>query len=146
MPSEEDLTRAYLATTYSAWDGEGRRADLRIGVRSVLVAEWLSKASAQTALFISGYNPASRLATEIENRRGDAELARRLVDVADVVFAGSGRGDEGAWPAEPSWLAIGVDFAQSGRLAEAFGQRAIVFIGTDAVPRLCLGFLEGAQA
>ena len=51
---------------------------------------------------------------------------------------GAGADPTGAWPAEKSFLALGVGEEAARNLGNCFHQDAVVWVGPDAVPRLLL--------
>ena len=54
------------------------------------------------------------------------------------LIEGIGIDPSGEWPAEKSFLALGLDLETSRALGREFGQNAIVWAGADAIPRLIL--------
>ncbi len=73
--------------------------------------------------------------------RACAALRDRLdsyVARPDQIIEGMGIDPSGKWPAEKSFLALGLDLETSRALGREFGQNAIVWAGADAIPRLIL--------
>ncbi|SHL69343.1 Protein of unknown function [Nitrosospira sp. Nsp11] len=62
---------------------------------------------------------------------------RSLVGPSRII-EGEGFDPCGKWPAEKSFLALGLDLKESSALGKEFGQNAIVWAGADAIPRLIL--------
>ncbi len=89
---------------------------------------------------ITAWNPRSeRPADEAQNREAHARLERALRAAGARVFSGEGRGDDGTWPAEPTWTAVGLSREEALRLGRDFGQHAIVVghVGGPARIVLC---------
>ena len=75
------------------------------------------------------------------NRAGNANLASRLRQLArheERIIEGTGFDPRGTWPEERSFLVLGLDLEASRALGREFKQNAIVWSGSDAIPRLIL--------
>ena len=59
-------------------------------------------------------------------------------------YHGEGKGDDGAWPAEPSLLILGVGEDEAAALARRFGQAAFVYGDRGAAARLVWTDIEPA--
>lgn len=133
MPAPLDEADARLLAAYrsTTWTVEGSPLRIRIGRPA---AGPLSLPCA----IVTAYNPRSELATAAENAAADRRLRLRL-ERAGTPFA---RTLARARPAaasewdEPGYLACGVTLPDAAELARSFGQNAIVWIGSDAVPTL----------
>jgi len=62
----------------------------------------------QTATFITAWTPHSHARSKRENIEANRRLQADLLKSAVTVFDGYGQGDDGKWPAEPSFLAVGI--------------------------------------
>ncbi len=133
----EALIEAYRATRFMVFDQEQPFA-LRIGERSERLASLMARHQAEHATFITAENPASMPTSAEENVARQAALKRELDALGAVVIAGSGQGADPAWPAEASWLAVGITREAACLLGAAYGQNAIVCISHTAVPELVL--------
>jgi hypothetical protein len=86
--------------------------------------------------FLTAYNPGSRPQSDERNR---AAQDRMEVEVARGGFAlrrGMGRNPSDAWPGEPSVLALGIPRDEAERIGRRYGQNAILWSSTAAVPQL----------
>lgn len=74
------------------------------------------------------------------NQEASAHLFGRLHSLMGPgrIIEGEGLDSSGKWPAEKSFLALGLDLETSSALGREFGQNAIVWAGVDAIPRLIL--------
>jgi hypothetical protein len=125
-PKRTELDAAYRATRYLV-DGPNGRFAVRVG-RASPEADALAEAHGATAwAYITAYNPGSVRASEEENRARQRELDEAVRVMALAVFRGEGKGDDDAWPAEPSLLVLGIAEAEALTLARRFGQAAVVF-------------------
>ena len=80
-------------------------------------------------LFITAWNPFSRLTTDEENALRNAALERRLDQLGYGYVHGAGVPDDGDWKPEESFLVFGVSQESAIELCDEFEQRAVV-IGT----------------
>jgi len=128
--------RAYLETDYLVDAPEP--FVLRVGVASAPLASLYRQHCADCCAFISACNPYSRLIGNEENAERQAELAQELVQRGLTFFDGIGRHPAGGWPAETSFLVLGLSFDDSKKLGEKYQQNAIIWCGPDAVPELVL--------
>jgi hypothetical protein len=134
---EEDLVRAYRNTRYCVFDPNGS-FELFIDRPSANLGELLKRGNWQSALFITAANPYSELLCEADNAVRHDELRDALHECAPSVIEGEGRGVDGNWPAERSFLALDVTHQKAIELGEAFQQNAVVWSADDTIPRLLL--------
>lgn len=130
---------AYQSTDYSV-DGPRGSFILRIGVASRELLELYAHTGRDSALFITAFNPEGALRDNALNEAAHDALATELGARSDLVFVGEGRGagEHAGWPAEKSFLALGVDCDDSAILGRQVRQDAVVWAGCDGVPRLIL--------
>lgn len=72
------------------------------------------------------------------NAAAHARLGAELAAAGYRVVEGAGEDPDGRWPAEPSYLVLGMDLEAARELGRRYGQNAIVWAGADAVPELLL--------
>jgi hypothetical protein len=99
---------------------------IRVGARSADADALLAAAGADAWAFLTAANPRSVLLVAADNAARMARLARLLRDRGLAHYAGTGVGDDTAWPAEPSLLVVDLAEAEALALARAFDQLAIV--------------------
>lgn len=131
------LVAAYSATNYRVISADSPFA-LRIGLRSDELARLFVLTGQQGATFITAENPFSQAVSAEENAANQARLQRDLTKLGATVLEGAGEGQYPEWPAEASFLAIGLSRAQACDLGRKYRQNAIVWIDADAVPELVL--------
>lgn len=131
------LITAYTTTPYHVFGSYGSFT-LRIGHRSPVLARLFQTTSQYEAVFITAENPFSQTATDAENMERLEDLRRELSALSQSVFEGEGQGLDPAWPAEKSYLALGIPPHVARALGERYQQNAIVWVGEDAIPRLIL--------
>ncbi len=133
----QELLAAYLATEY--WVGATPDPFcLYIGQHSAPLAELLDDSGCSCATFITSHNPFSESRTVDANAEAHERLRQALDSQSKVLIEGVGRDAARLWPAEKSFLAIGVSLEKAKQLGRRFAQNAIVWVGSDAVPRLVL--------
>lgn len=117
---------AFLATTYRVDPPDGRHADLRVGQGHPQLDQWLERHGVRHWTFLTACNPMSQLVDPAQNQERMAELRAALAAEGWIFWPGAGIGDDGAWPAEPSVLILGMAEAAGRAWARRFQQLAIV--------------------
>ena len=102
------------------------------------LASLITESGRRCAVFISAYNPGSRIQSSESNRVAHDRLHNDLRSHADQIIEGVSSDPSGVWPSEMGFLAVGVDLATAQRLGDQYGQNAILWVDEDAVPRLIL--------
>lgn len=139
MPStlSEELVGKYLAAQYQAWI-DTSVVTLQIGCQSAPLAALLQATGNRSAVYVTACNPASEIATSQENQSAMARLYERLACYSNHIYRGTGIDPSGKWPAEESLLALGIDLSIAKKIGDEFGQNAIVWIDSAAIPHLVL--------
>jgi hypothetical protein len=132
-----ELIAAYEATRYVV-DAPGEPFTLIIGESTPRLREFYRSYDAETAAFLTAWNPFSEQASESDNRAWQAELERRAEALASVQIKSCGVGPSGDWEPEDSTLIIGISLADATTLGRSFRQNAFVWCGEDTVPELIL--------
>lgn len=136
----DDLIAAYQSAYYRA--GWGHHAiTLRIDQYSEPLAQLLAETGHRCAAFITACNPFGAQEDFETNTKACAYLRKRLdsyVAAPTQIIEGEGIDPSGAWPAEKSFLVLGLDIETAEALGREFGQNAVVWSGADAIPRLIL--------
>jgi hypothetical protein len=130
------LLAAYRETEYRVHGRGG--FTLQIGQRCTGLASLHAEFGVASSAYVTAFNPFSLELTSTENTRRHEELR-------DVVFAmglrfheGIGQHPSNGWPGEDSLLILGGALEQMRALGAQFGQNAIVWAASDAVPQLLL--------
>src|SRR5262249_11528972 len=120
-----DLNAAYEATQY--WiDEVAMPFYVYCGQRCTRIDGLLDAHGVTEWAFVTAANPGSRRLSDEENARRNEALRERLRGRAVKLDAGRGVGTVGDWPAEPSFLALGLGEAEARAVAAEFGQNAIL--------------------
>lgn len=131
------LLEAYGATHYRVSDGR-HDFTLQIGKYSQELADLFEQTNSASAVFITADNPFSEVASDLNNAARNRVLLDRLKQLAVAVYAGAGQDAAGNWPAETSYLALGISRFQASALGMEFRQNAVVWIDQDAIAELVL--------
>ncbi|NDU90029.1 MAG: DUF3293 domain-containing protein [Ferrovum sp.] len=133
-----ELLRIYRASDYRVTDEEGREFVMHVDEPSSMLGALMARHGAQGAVFVSAYNPASEPRTEAENQAAQARLKQEIVAQGYRIFAGVGEDPDGGCPGEPCFLVLDWPREKVLALGQVYGQNALLWAGTDAVPRLIL--------
>lgn len=133
----DELVAAYRATEYQVLSSTHPFV-LRIGQQSENLVHLFAQTGKTGATFITAENPFSQTTTMQENAANQARLRQDLTAAKAIIFEGYGQGKDPAWPAEASYLAIGISREQACELGRKYLQNAIVWIDADGVPELVL--------
>ena len=143
MPQTEipdDLICAYRSAYYRAGAGHGA-ITLHVDQYSEPLARLLAVSGYRCAAFITACNPFGAAESDEVNTKACLDLRKSLDRyVADQrqIVEGEGIDPSGAWPAEKSFLVLGLDLETAKVLGKEFGQNAVVWTGAEAIPRLVL--------
>jgi hypothetical protein len=92
---------------------------------------------ADSAVMLTAWNPGALPRSAAANRRAQAQLERALRGLWPLALRrGSNLDLDERWPAEPAFWALGLSRGLAADLGRRFGQRAILYSGPAARPRL----------
>ena len=123
---KNDLWRAYEQTHFYVRECTPELC-IRIGSHHDQLDQMLREHQCDVWSYITASNPASELLSDDENRSRNRELAAHLKSQDLVFYRGEGVGSDPAWPAETSFLILGIDRDAAMHLGRHFGQNAIVY-------------------
>ena len=129
--------RAYSQTHYLVTE-PGRECVLCVGEHDETLLQLQMDHGVNCSAFITACNPYSQTLTNEANRQRQAELASVLDAMGLTGYVGVGRHPDGNWPAEPSFLVLGIDLAGAQALGRRFDQNAVIWCGADAIPQLVM--------
>ncbi len=132
----QSLVSAYRATRYRVFTSPD--FELAVGQPSSALADLYRTHAANSAAFLTAWNPEGNLQNEAANREAFKQLQERVAPHAVRVIAGFGEDPAGAWAGEESLLALGLSREAACDIGAEFRQNAIVWAGADAVPELIL--------
>lgn len=129
-----DLISAYQRACYRI----AERFDVRIDDYSPDLDCWQQQQSVETSALITAYNPKSQRGSHADNRVATRQLEQWIVETRWPYCPAINLDPQDQWPPEPGFLIGGLDQSQAESLARTFGQNALVWTRSDAVPRLLL--------
>ena len=127
---------AFLAADYVVIDA-GREVVVRIGQTSGEVDALLIRHGAGHGVFITGWNPRSRVQSPEANAAANDRLALALARRGAATLPHVGRARESDW-AEEGFFALDLDPAEAQAIAAAFGQFGVVVAASGAPADLLL--------
>lgn len=133
----EDKVRAYIATDYYVRSDE-KEFVLKIGLISLDIKDVYAIKKQNCALFITAFNPYGEQQDDEANFAAHQRLGAQLRSLTSHVYEGQGADPHGNWPAELSYLALGINRETAEMLGQQAHQDAVVWIGPDALPELLL--------
>lgn len=132
-----DLIASYCDTHYQIGTGFDS-ISLRIDQYSESLAKLLIVSERPYAAIIGAYNPYSQQLSDEENSAAHESLRDYLNRHSYTMIESSNIDPTDMWPAEKSFFVSGLDLNTARSLGQQFNQNAIVWIGSDAIPRLIL--------
>ena len=111
---------------------------LRIWKKSPELAALFKKLDVESAMYITAYNPKGKPTDRNLNIRAHKKLKAEIENLKAPLFDGVGGDPSGNWKAEPSFLVLGVTLESAREFAEKYGQDAVVWADSDAIPLLIL--------
>lgn len=132
----KELLEAYKNTIYRVYLEDNNFIDLFIDKLNLDIINILNEYNAENAMFITAYNPYSKLLTKEENELRQNKLIEEIKDLDLKYFYGEGIGLDTSWEPEKSILVLNVDKDNINYLIEKFEQNAIVFVDKIGVPIL----------
>ena len=129
-----DLIMAYKTTDFRVL--EPREFTLRVGQHSTELHELYAELGVTCAGYLTAWNPFSKEASE--NEYAQRQLLRQLSLEGFPALNALGIDPSGDWPGEESVFVPGLSLERAKLLGSEFGQNAIVWAGSDAVPQLVL--------
>ena len=139
LPSEipDELIQAYRAAHYRVLLPKTPFV-LKVDTHSPELASLLKGSGLSSAAFITACNPFGRRAAENFNAKAQSSLKYDLLKEDCRLWDGIGEDPQGLWPAEPSFLALGIGLESAKFLGERYAQNALLYCGPEALPKLIL--------
>ncbi len=138
--SESQIPRAtiqaYLETHYQVHGFSPTL--LKIGEGNATLAAIHRSNGVEASAFVTACNPFSEPLDDAANAERQKILAVELTQRGLTFIEGVGQHPSNDWAGEASFLVLGVSVEEAKELGARFGQNAIVWAGSDAVPKLVL--------
>ena len=132
---DEATQQAYLETHYRVI---APALVLRIGEPCPELVQFHQERNVTCSTFITADNPLGVQLSESQNSGRRRTLLAELDKRKLAWVHGAGQHPNGQWPAEHSVLVLGLGLDGARSLAERMEQNAVVWMDTDAVPRLLM--------
>jgi hypothetical protein len=129
------LRQAFENTRYRVRSPAGTFV-LTVGRRSPALALWPRALGPVGSVLVTAWNPAGRRRSLAANCAAERRLQQRLRAWGVRFWPAVAQDPTGLWPDERGVLVFGVTQALAADLGRALGQRAVLFVGADVVPRL----------
>jgi hypothetical protein len=133
---DSDTIRAYCETEYRVLYSPP--FILRVGQHSADLQRLHDHYKANSSAFITACNPRSEIFQDEINVERQSELTRQLTQSGYPFLQGFGQHPTNQWPAESSWLVLGITLEEASKIAKSYQQNAILFCANDAIPQLIL--------
>ncbi|MGM0430706.1 MAG: DUF3293 domain-containing protein [Pseudomonadota bacterium] len=125
---DKELLNNYKNTDYCFMVGT-ETITLTIGQKNYDFDRLCERLNCNTGAFITAYNPHSQRLPEDENRRRNMQLESHLKQMSEVYdFYGEGQDRDKQWPAEASFMVLGLSQETAIDLAREYQQNALVWI------------------
>jgi len=111
---------------------------LHIGRASPELARCFKRHRANSAMYITAWNPWGEPTPVVENHAAQQKLLAEIKSRGLRHLDGEGCDPTGLWPCEPSLLVFGISLEAAKKLATQFRQNGFVYAAGDATPRLVL--------
>lgn len=132
----KDLLEAYKNTTYRVYIDSHKCIDLFIDKVNLDIISLLNKYNSNNAIFITAYNPYSKLLNKEENELRQNELIEEIKQLDLKYFYGDGIGFDLSWEPEKSILVLNVEKEKIDYLLNKYQQNAIVIVDKSGLPIL----------
>ena len=109
---------------------------IKIGQKSKPLQDYCFKNNYQSAVFVTGYNPFSKIATDKLNLLAHNKLKLMLNNMDIELILCTASDLEKDWPDEVGVLAMDITLQEGKNIGNIFKQNAIVWIPDDWVPKI----------
>lgn len=121
---KKELEQHYRETVYSVFI-ENKQFDIKIEKPlPTIIQELVNKE--KSAVILTAWNPRSKITSESENKSRNKKLHSELNNYA--IFKALGQGSDLSWPAEESFLILGINRKEIEGLAVEYEQFAYVWL------------------
>lgn len=132
-----DLIASYLNTDYRI-SIHNEQICLRINHHSEPLTHLLRATQPACSAIISAYNPQSKLQSDEDNARAHQLLQHYLRNQGYAITESLHSDSARQWPIEKGFLVTGLNLDEARSIGQQFNQNAIVWIGSNTIPRLIL--------
>lgn len=130
----KELWQAYLETDFKVFSENP--FTLKVGQYSDELNTLIKKSRYSSAVFITSYNPFSKLLSDTENVARQEQLKIEIAKRGLTAIEGIGQHPSNQWPGEPSLLILGLNKEAASTLARQLEQNAFVWCDEKSIPQL----------
>lgn len=134
IPAE--LIQAYTSTHYHVFSST--EFTLKIGQYSAELHALYSQTGTDSSVFITECNPYSEPLSNAQNKLTQQTLIENIEAAGYKFQHGEGKHTDTNWPGEKSIFILGHSKEASIDLGKEYGQNAVVWTGSNAVPELLI--------
>jgi hypothetical protein len=124
---EPSLYKAYQQAVYTVNNGKCK-IQIKVGVNSIQLDELLITNNAQSAIFITGFNPKSQILSKQENLTNNLSLKGDIALYGLSYLEGDSTDESGSWPKEECFFVFDMNLARAQKLAQKFNQNAFLSV------------------
>lgn len=133
---DSELIKAYQSAEYHVMSA--KPFILELGKRSEGIVDLARRLKVDCVTFITAYNPYSEVLSDEDNAKRNKELKQDLDRLDLTIVKGYGQDPAMKWKKEDSFVVFGLGLVAAKELGIKYQQNAIVWCGTDFVPKLVL--------
>ena len=133
---EPETIQAYRETAYRI--AGDQTFDIHIDTVSAELTALHAAHRVTCSAFITACNPFSRFLDEQTNQSRHDQLRRELAGRGLAFVEGAGEHPSNGWPAEASFLVLGLSLEDASEIGRQFEQNGVVWSDADAQPQLIL--------
>ena len=131
-----DTVQGYLETAYHVFGDS--TFTLQVGEANPALLAGHRDHGVRCSAFLTACNPSSEIADETADVLRQEALAGELAQHGFAFLKGVGRHPSNGWPAEPSFLVMGLNLDTAKEFGTRSDQNAMIWSAADAVPQLML--------
>lgn len=133
---EDRFKSAYREAVYQ-FSYQGVDYHIEVAKKNKRIDQLLDSLGADSATFITAYNPQSLVLSKAENSLNQKRLVERVEQMGLNYMLGFSTDRCSSWPKEASLFITDLDFDRAVQLAAEFDQKGFLYIQSEQTVRLC---------
>ena len=131
---KQELKQHYIDTAYII-NINDKKYNIYINqVPPIEIQHHIHSSKEKTGAIITAWNPLSKLLSEEENNKRNKKLHDSILDYTFLYALGQGANS--SWPAEKSFLILGIDKESAEKLAVKYEQNAYIWLENNQLASL----------
>lgn len=136
---DPELLKAYSNTDFVVFEQNNEKEIvICVGKSNEALDSFFGKNNVKQAVYLTAYNPCSKIMTEDENQSRHQQLLSEVDALGYKYYEGEGRDPTGQWSPERSLLILEIPTEQAERLALNYEQNAYVSVRQFEPPQLVI--------